>query len=216
MDRFCHDRDLLAFEPDLFAGGQPAQEIASGADGALAGTTFTAAGADLIAAGAAAGMVVRIAGGAPESPTLCEIISVDSPTQLTVSRLRASVDDDPIPLPAAADAAWCVRTFAAQIRDASATLAEKLRRVTEASGIAAAGFADSDQLRVATACGALAGIFVARAADAADRDANWTKAEHYRREFRRRRLELRLAVDADGDGVAERTRTLGNVTLRRI
>ena len=95
-------------------------------------------------------------------------------------------------------------------------LAEKLRRVAEAAGVAAAQFADSAQLRSAVACGMIADVFVARADNSREGDANWIKAQHYRQEFARMQLQMRLAVDADGDGLAEQTRTLGNVNLRRV
>jgi hypothetical protein len=96
------------------------------------------------------------------------------------------------------------------------TLAEKFRQLSEAAGINSADFADSSQLRQAVAYGSLSGIFVARAENAAPGDANWIKAEHYRRLFQAGQIQLRLAVDADGDGTAQQTRSLGNVTLRRV
>jgi hypothetical protein len=88
--------------------------------------------------------------------------------------------------------------------------------MAEVAGIRSADFADSTQLRVAAAYGALGSIFVARAENAQPGDANWIKAEYYRQEFRRLQLQLRLVVDANGDGKAEQTRTLGNVALRRV
>ena len=92
----------------------------------------------------------------------------------------------------------------------------KLKELSEATGIAGADFADSEQLRITTAYGVLAGIFLAQADNARPHDANWIKAEFYRTEFRRAQNQLRLVVDSDGDGIAEQTRTLGNVFLKRI
>jgi len=215
MSNFCQDRDLLSIEPELFADGNPCQTLASGTNGVIAGTTFSSTGSNFEAAGARAGMVLHVGGDSPETAKTYEIVSVDSATQLTVSRLRADDDDDPLAPTTGTEMGFSVRTFAPQIRTVSQTLAEKLRQVEEVAGVAAADFADSVQLRMTAACGTLAAIFVTRSENATSADANWAKAEHYRTRFERLGLQLRLTVDVDGDGLAEQTRALGNVTLRR-
>ncbi len=217
MTTFCQDRDILGVEPLVFlTGGLPAQDLITGQDGALSGSTFTSATADFQAAGVEEGMVLCVHDGCPAEGTAYEIVSVDSATALTVSILRADDDSDPLPPPAGSELAYYVRTFAAQIQCTSATLSERLRHTVEANGIVAAEFADSSQLTQVAAVGVLAAVFVARAENASPADANWVKAEHYRGRFRSLQSQLRLAVDANGDGVAEQTRTLGNVALRRI
>lgn len=216
MNSFCDDRNLLGIEPIIFLGGGiPAQKPASGSDGAISGTTFTSITSDFAAAGVSGGMVLCVYASAPSEGSAYEIVSVDSATTLTVSHLRADTDDDPIPPPQGTGLSFYVCTFGPQIRGVSDTLAEKLRQMAEVAGIDKADFADSAQLRLSTAYGALAAIFVARAENPGGADANWIKSEHYRREFRKLQLQLRLVTDADGDGSAERTRTLGNIALRR-
>ncbi len=216
MSMFCLDRDLLSIEPSIFLGGTVGQELVSGADGAISGTTFTSATSDFQSAGAAVGMVLNTYSDNPAEGSAVEIISVDSATQLTVSVLRADTGDAAIAPPAGTSLGFGICTYNAQIANVSETLAEKLRRVVETEGISSADFVDSQQLRMAAANGSLASIFVSQSTSAADRDANWAKAEHYSQEFDRQQLQLRLAVDADGDGVAEQTRTFGNITLRRL
>jgi len=217
MSEFCKDRDLLAVEPVVFLGGGfPCQELVAGTNGAVSGTTFTSAGTDFQAAGITNGMVLCVYTTIPAEGSALEVVSVDSATALTVSVLRADPDSDPVGPPAGSDLSFRLRTFRPQIRGVSDTLAEKMRLISEVSGIAQADFANSAQLARTCACGALASIFVARAENAAPSDANWTKAEHYRGEFLKLQLQLRLVVDRDGNGRAEQTRTLGNVTLRRV
>ena len=217
MTSFCTDRDLLATEPLIYlSGGFPAQAPAAGDDGELDGTSFTSAGSDFAAAGAAPGMVLRVADGPQAQRRALEVVSVEGPTALTVSVLRPDAEADAVPPVAGTGLHFELRTFAAQIASVSATLAEKLRTASEAAGISAAEFADSAQLARCCAAGVLASVYTARAENAAAEDANWTKAEHYRRVFRRRQVRLRLAVDADSDGTAESTRTLGHVALRRV
>lgn len=217
MRQFCTDRDLLSVEPAMFlGGGSPARELVRGDDGLLSGTTFSSAGGDFVSAGIKSGMVLTVYAATPAEGFALEIVSVDSPTALTVSVLRAGADDEAIAPPSGIGCGkFFVRTFDVQIARVSDALAEKLRRVCEATGISAGRFADSAQL-AATACyGVLADCYTARSTGSEAADANWIKARHYRELFASAQLRLRLAVDIDGDGFAEQTRTLGNVQLRR-
>ncbi len=217
MDYYCQDRDLLSIEPIVFiAGGFPSQQLINGTDGSISGTTFTSAGSNFSTAGIKAGMALCSYDTTPSEGNAFEITSIDSATQLTISVLRGSSEDSPTPPPAGSNLSFYIRTFEPQIKMTSSTLGEKLRQMSELAGIDNADFADSEQLRITTAYGTLSSIFTARAENAAAHDANWIKAEHYRNEYRKLQLQLRLAVDEDGDGLAEKTRTLGNVILRRV
>jgi hypothetical protein len=217
MSDFCQDIDLLALEPGIFLSGSFAgQNLLAGKDGAIDGTAFSSASSDLQAAGVEGGMVLCTYATTPSEGLAVEIVSVDSATELTVSVLRPDPQATPTPPPPGTGLLFHIRSFKPQIRSISASLAEKLRASAEVAGVRAADFADSCQLRTTTAHGVLAAIFVARAENASDSDANWIKAQHYRAEFARLQPQLRLAVDADGDGSAEQTRALGNVTLRRV
>jgi len=217
MTMFCNDRDLLAVEPVIFIGGGfVGQNLITSGDGVLNGTTFTSPGSDFISAGVEAGMVLCVYSANPAEGDGLEIVSVDSTSELTVSVLRGSADDEAIAPPAGTGLSFYVRTYAAQIANVSGTLSEKLRQILEVAGVCSGDFADSSQLKTVAAYGVLSSIFVARADNATAQDANWTKAEHYHKKFHEQQLQLRLAVDSDGDGVAEQTRTLGNVSLRRL
>jgi len=217
MDNYCQDRDLLSIEPIVFIGGGfPSQGLLAGANGQISGTTFTASGVDFSAAGVGAAMVLCTYSDTTAEGSAYEIVSVDSATTLTVSVLRPDATADPVAPPAQSGVSFYIRTYAAQIRSVSAALGEKLRQIKEVAGLPSAEFADSAQLRLTAAYGTIADVFVARAENAEPNDANWVKAQHYRRLLRSLQLQLRLAVDADGDGIAERTRTLGNVALKRI
>ena len=216
MSDSCKDRDLLAVEPEVFTGGGfESQQMAAGADGLISATSFSSASAGFVAGGVQPGMVLCVYAAVPAEGRCYEIVSVDSATALTVSVLRSEQDGDAIGPPPGTGLKYQINTFAPQISAAAATLHEKLRQIAEAEGISEADFADSAQLGRAIALGALAAIFTARAANATGADANWTKAEHYRRQHVAATAAIRLAQDTDGDGLAERTRTLGNVSLRR-
>ncbi len=216
MANECKDRDLLAIEPDVFTGGGfDSQQMAAGTGGAISGTTFTSILAGFAAANIQAGMVLCVYSTVPAEARCYEIISVDSSAALTVSVLRADRDAGAVAPPAGTDLKYYINTFAPQISVVEATLNEKLRQLGETDGISSAEFVDSSQLRKALALASLASVFTARASNAAADDANWVKAEFYRRQHVAAVGALRLAKDLDGDGFAEQTRTLSNVSLRR-
>jgi len=216
MTGFCQDRDLLSVEPIIFlVSGFPSQELAAGSDGVLSGTTFTSASCDFEAAGTQPGMVLCTYTTCPSEGRALEILAVQSATTLTVSVLRGDDEATSVPPPSGQNLSFYIRTYNSQVRTTSSMLSEKLRQLAEVAGIDTADYADSAQLRITAVYAALGDIFVARAENAAAYDANWIKARHYCNESRRLQLQLRLVVDADGDGLAEQTRTLGNMTLRR-
>lgn len=217
MNDFCQDRDLLALEPGVFLSSAfSGLNLLAGTDGTIEETTFSSDGADFQAAGVEAGMVLVVYKTTPSEGLAVEIVSVDSAAELTVSVLRADAQAAATAPPAGEELRFHVRSFRPQIRSISESLAEKLRSTAEVEGVRSADFSDSAQLRTVCAHGVLAAVFVARAENASDSDANWIKAAFYRGEFARLQPQLRLVLDADGDGSAERTRSLGNVNLRRV
>ncbi len=217
MDPFSQDRDLLAIEPMVFLSDADVGQLLSAAsDGMISGATLTSASSDFVAAGISAGMVLVTYAATPADGRAYEVVSVDSATALTISVLRSDPAGSAIAPPAGTDLTFAIRSFGALTADLSATLAEKLRLAAESAGIASVDFADSAQLSRTTTYGVLASLFIARAQQANATDANWAKATYYRQQYEAMQLALRLSVDADGDGTAEETRTLGNIQLRRL
>jgi len=216
MSNECEDRDLLAIEPVLFtAGGFESQHLLSGSDGVISGTAFTSVAGNFVTAGIRPGMVLCVYTASPAEAKAYEIVSVGSAHSLSVSVLRGDEQADPVAPPPGTALKFFVCSFGPQIAAAVEALEAKLRLVSEAAGIAPADYVDSPQFRQAAALGAIAAIFTARAANTGDSDANWVKAEHYRQQHIAAVSAVRLAKDADGDGYAESTRTLGHVSLRR-
>ena len=217
MQTFCQDRDLLAVEPMIYLlGHATCTTLATGGAATITNATFTAQEADFLAAAVEPGMVLVTSETTSPEGDAWEIVSVDSATTLTVSVLRADASDATIPPPDATDLTYFVRSAQAQIASASSSLADDLRCLAESAGIVSSDFVDSPQLCRATVFATLASLFRARADNARPHDANWIKADYYRAEFDRARLRLRLDTDADADGLAETTRTLGHVHLRRV
>ena len=216
MTNECKDRDLLGIEPAIFTGGGfQSQQLAAGTDGVMSGTVFSSASADFSAANVQPGMVLCVYSTVAAEACPHEIVAVNSATSLTVSILRAEPDGPATPPPSGTSLHYYINTFAPQISAAQTALYEKLRRIGEAEGITGAEFVDSSQLRQATSFAALAHVFVARASNATSNDANWVKSEFYRRQHVAAVSAIRLAKDINGDGIAEQTRTIGNISLRR-
>jgi hypothetical protein len=215
MNRYCQDKDLLAIEPLLFADDDLAgQPFLRGSEAQLSGTDFHCEGVDFLAAGIEAGMVLRTYSNTPSEGHRLEIVSVTA-SSLTVSVLRSSAEQTPIATVLDEEETnFAIHSYDLRIRIVSEMLAEKLRRICE-SDLSIVEFIDSQQLRQATVYGVLSEVFIARSESGDAKDAHWLKAEYYRQRFQKLLLQLRLAVDANGDGIAEKTRSLGNVTLRR-
>ncbi|MCL2700642.1 MAG: hypothetical protein FWE88_02985 [Phycisphaerae bacterium] len=212
----CTDRDLLALETILFLGAGGTQQLTGGANGQLSGTTFTAAGADFPEAGIQPGMVLTTYDPArgPAEGRACEIVAVRAATQLDVSVLRAAADA-PSVAPYPGGTHFLIRTYQPQIQAVHDALMERLMRARAADRANVGSFLPSPQLRQALACGTLAAVFVSRAQDGTAADANWLKAEHYRREFERLSSSLQLTPESS-DGLGGGVVAMGNVTLRRV
>lgn len=217
MTPYCHDRDLLNLEPVLFhSGGLGESLIARGQSAGVSGLTLTA-DADFAAAAVSPGMVALLRPGEGSAAQAVEVLAVTSPTTLSVCLPRADDLQPCRPAGPVEHCPWELRSFAPQIAAVSLALGEKLRRLAEVSGVGGQDFPHSAQLRQTAVYGVLAALFAARAENAtATGDPNWIKAQHYRQAFLMAQVQLHLAGDADGDGLAESARSLGHVTLRRI
>lgn len=214
---FCQDRDILCIEPVVYQGQAtaPICQPASGTDGEITASTFTSLSADFVASGVQAGMVLCTTATIISEGSVWEIVEVVSATQLTISALRASANAPVISAGNVSGPRYYVRTLAAVIEQVGSEMSERFRRLGESGGVQPADFADSKALAVAAAFGVLSRVYRGMA-DASSGDVRWLKAEHYAGEYERMCGRLCLSVDADGDGIAEQTRALGNVRLKRV
>ncbi|MDD4889771.1 MAG: hypothetical protein PHU85_07545 [Phycisphaerae bacterium] len=216
---FSLDRDLLVFEPRLFAElAWPGQILAAGGEGSLDGVTFTDDAIDFAAAGLAPGMVLTVQPPDNAPPVALEIVSVDSDSQLTVSTLRAdTAADAAAPALAGDNLDWHVISFAAQAQAVALEMLAHfgLSPANPASLWSADDIAYPDALRTLSAYGVLATVLAGAAQRGDDADGTWAKAAHYRRLFDRLLPKIRLGLDSTGDGQADVVRHLGAPRLRR-
>ncbi len=200
MQVFSTDVDILKYEGVLFSELYfPWQVLSEGGDGVLGGTSFSSAGADFVNAGVTAGGVIYLSASEGSIEGSFEIVSVESATELTVSVLRADIDDAAIEIGTASGLNYRVSTFEAQT-------GEMMFELTRYFGIApgdpdsdygVSDIADVSVLKQASVYAVIASIYASAGNGNAD-DGYWKKSLHYRKLFEKARDSVRLGVDIDG------------------
>lgn len=217
---FSTDRDLLALEPNLFRDvAWSAQTRLSASDASIASTTLTSASSNFTGARIAPGMVALV----NDAPL--EVLSVESDTTLTISRLRDTIVDDPIPpLPVASGGALRIATFGPQRaivhRQLLAALGldpapppgdeESLPTRPHAGNVV-----NTPDLALLESLGALHLILSSAAALVGESSTLWTKAALYRDRFDHARRRLGAHLDLNSDGVADAIRHITVMHLVR-
>jgi hypothetical protein len=201
---FASDRDLLAYEPNIFRDVMWVGQRLLKATGAISGTTLTISNFDvpLDAAGVGAGSVVTVSG------VSYEVLSRSSGTQATISRLRPEASGSALPPSAVSGVEVVVGTFRPQIRIVHDQL---LRMVGIEPSEPDATPSESNILNGSSLAGleclgALHLIFAAASAASGPDSAFGRRAELYRARFGRERELSAVRLDLDGDGVADATR----------
>jgi hypothetical protein len=217
MARFSSDVDILKHEPVLFGELHlPSQVRTSGTCAVLAGTTLTASGADFEAADISAGGVIYLESADGSLDGAYEIVSVDSPTQLTVSVVRSDPADAAIAPPAADDITYRIATLDPQAGDAALQLTEYfgIQPGDPASAITVDDIMDTEVLRRASAFLVISDVY-ALWANGTECEALWRKSLLYRQFFENARQRCHLSIDLGSDGVADITRVGGAIRLVR-
>lgn len=208
MLAFSTDLDILKYEPVLFGELHlPWQILSAGAGGQLSGTTFTATGADFVSAQVTAGGVIYMRSVDGLLDGAYEIVSVDSPTQLTVSVVRVDANDEPVAPPEAVDVTYRISTFAQQASEAAFQLTEYfgIKPGNPASDIDAQDILNTDVLKRASVFAVISSVYAMLASRAHDENF-WKKSLHYQKVFERAKQRCRVGIDLDSDGVVDVTR----------
>jgi len=210
---FSSDRDLLAYEPQVFTDVPfAAQQRVSVADGELGGTTLTSASADFAAAQVDAGDVVLIAGLAHE------VLSRTDAHTLEVSLPRTNLTDAAIPSHGGTQLAVQVRTFAPQAAVVHDELLRLLRMdpddpqpiLTEDAIVSLSLMSRLEAL------GTLARLYAGGVAVIGDNAGLQRKEAEYRGRFREACAAAVVRLDTDGDGFADEQRRIGASRMERV
>ena len=216
MTVFSSDVDLLKFEPVVFRDlWLASQTLVQGSDGVLSGTTLTSAGASFTSLAVKAGQVICLSTSDLSVDGCFEIVSVDSATQLTVSVLRADVEDVAVAPPNGSGIRYRISTFEPQAAEAAESLLRYFWIGDEAGETTLDEVLNTEALRQASVFAVLTAIFAASAAGADSEAGYYAKSLHYQQRFNTARMKVRLALDRDGDGVADSFLRGGSVRLRR-
>ena len=214
---FSKDVDLLKWEPVVFVELAPvSQTLCQGDNGVLSDTTFTSSSASFDDAGVTAGQVVYLRNG--ESLDGCyEIVSVDSATQLTISVLRQSEEDDPVAPPSGSEISYRISTFDPQAEEVAYGLLQYFGiEAIEDEAAEAGEILNVRTLRQTSVFGVLSTVFAAATCGKNDTGGIWAKSQRYQELFHTARSKVRIELDTDSDQVAEQFRSGGTVRLRRL
>ena len=217
MVQFSSDVDILKYEPVLFGELHlPWQVKAAGTGATLASTCLTAGDADFLAAGVASGYVIHLRSPDGSLDGAYEIISVDAPTQLTLSVLRADPADAAVSPPPATNIAYRISTLSPQAVDVALQLTEYfgIRPGDPASAYGIEDIMDVGVLRRASTFAVISCVYATWASQAANENL-WTKSLHYKQQFEKARLRCRLSVDLGGNGGTDLIQTPGSIRLVR-
>lgn len=208
---FTLDRDLLALEPTLFRDVAWLAQRPLSAQGNVSGTTLTLTTGSLAAALIETGHVAVI----DDIP--CEITAIASATEATVSLLRASRTDPPIPPPPKTGATVTITTFRPQIALAHDRLMREfgIGDAAYPGGPGESAILNGEALIPLEAAGALALIFASAAALAATGSPLHARAHSWQTRFALARRDARITLDLDGDGRPDSIRTLASWSMAR-
>lgn len=207
---FAADRDLLVLEPAVFERVAWVGQRRVSGEGDVAGSVLTASQADssFDAAGVGAGSVVLIEGVARE------VLTLEGPMSLGVSRLRDTAAGAAVPLADASGVGFAVWTFGPQLEDVHRRVLRMLG-LGDDGGPGGAGVTNPESLRGLEALGALHLIYAGASAAGGSGSVEAERAAWYRARFAEERSRVAARIDLDGDGVADVIRRPGVAAMRR-
>lgn len=208
MVRLCNDVDILKYEPALFGELHPANQVlAAGSGGELAGTTFEVSGADFESGQVEQGGVIYLRSADGLLDGAYEIVAVDSTTQLCISVLRADSEADPTAPPAGSDISYRISTLRPQAAEGSLRLTQYLgiRPGRADSDASVENILDTETIRQVCVFGVIATAYAMLASKPGGEQFR-EKSLHYERLFEKGKERCRVALDLDGNGVADSVR----------
>lgn len=212
MNFLIGDRDLLVIEPSVFVGAASAATVLlSVADAEVAGTSLTSATAEFEANDIDEGHV-GVVDGMP-----VEVLSRVQDTQLSISLPRASTEDSAIPPGDGTNLSFSVLTFKRLIQRMQHELLQRLGLHAEdpEHPLDETAILNPEAVGRALALQTIAQAFAEAAAVNPSDESLAARAAVYTRVAERAFLRTPVTVDLDGDGIADATRRVDVVAMRR-
>lgn len=211
---FCTDTDLLHWEPKLPSDAAFASQTLISGTGSLNGTSFTIAAGSFTAANVSPKDILILSGGVSGC---FPIAAVNSATALTVSvlydQLFATDTPQPSPVGSGTSLTYAIRTFWAQRKMISDLLLHAADIDPEDSSIT---ILNPEALRRPCVLGTLHLLHSALAAMSTSPSQLLVRADLYERMYRRAIRNVRLELDANGDGEADCARDLSVAKFVRV
>lgn len=206
------DRDLLIHEPSVFVDASSiATSLLSAADGSVTGTRLTSAGSDFQAAGIDIGHVIVI-GTDP-----IEIVTRVDPTNLDVSRPRATLTEVKIPPGDGTTLSIDVRTFGRVIAEVEAWIlgALGIDPADPNLPLDETAILNPTDIQEVVALRTIAQVFAAASASDPTDASLADRATLYSQRAAHVRRQTKAVLDLDADGIADAIRHIDVVSLQR-
>ena len=203
---FSTDRDLLVYEPNVFADIPfPGQERFHATDASITGTTLTSTSADFAAAAVEGGSVVLI------NSIATEVVQRIDANTLSVSTLRSRLSDSLIGPGDTTGAEVIVRTFAPQAVLVHDELLRMIGIVTNDPkfSLSQDDIVSESVMSRLEALGALHRIYSGAATVVGENEQLWRKADEYQRRYQTACRQAIVWLDTDGDGKGDLRKHFG-------
>ena len=206
------DRDILIHEPSVFVDASSiATSLLSAADGTVSGTRLTSAGSDFQAAGIDAGHVIVI------GTQAIEVVTRVDPTNLDVSRPRATLTEVKIPPGDGTTLSIDVRTFSRIIAEVEAWIlgALGIDPADPTLPLDETAILNPGDIQEAVALRTIAQVFAAASANSPTDASLADRAALYSLRAAEVRRQTKAVLDLDADGIADAIRHIDVVSLQR-
>lgn len=206
------DRDILIHEPSVFVDASSiATSLLSAADGTVSGTRLTSAGSDFQAAGIDAGHVIVI------GTQAIEVVTRVDPTNLDVSRPRATLTEVKIPPGDGTTLSIDVRTFSRIIAEVEAWIlgALGIDPADPTLPLDETAILNPGDIQEAVALRTIAQVFAAASANSPTDASLADRAALYSLRAAEVRRQTKAVLDLDADGIADAIRRIDVVSLQR-
>ncbi len=206
------DRDLLIHEPSVFLDASGiATSLLSAADGTVSGTRLTSASSDFQAAGIDAGNVIVI------GTQATEVVTRVDPTNLDVSRPRATLTEVRIPPGDGTTLSIDVRTFGRMIAEVEAWIlgALGIDPADPNLPLDETAILNPTDIQEVVALRTIAQVFAAASANDPTDTSLADRATLYAQRAAGVRRQTKAVLDLDADGIADAIRHIDVVSLQR-
>jgi hypothetical protein len=212
---FCHDAELLAWEPGVFLESAFAhQALVKEVAGTVTGTALVMAATSL--GNVVSGMVAQVTLADGSLTQLAEIASATDSTHAVISALRGRSSESAIPPLTQGPVKVTVISFRPQISAVGDSLLSLVGVASDRDSEASPTYSDASGFKPAAIFGTLAAIYRTLVETHSASSVTFSKKAFYEGLFNAARQTIAATVDQDGDGIPETRVQSAAHTLERV